>query len=205
MQLKQKYQEATIKLNSKTRLLENSLVQATLTWNTEVDLDLEAYYAPKKAASGFFRVLGRYVLSLLECLALIKCSGLPGEGLVSHSNKGSRTCFPFISLGEDAGVDDVGGEKEENLFITDMSNLAHILIVVNIFEKPHANFAKYGGKVTVRCGSQVIEVPLTSSEQGSYCIVAHIDNTGSQPVVKNINEVLQDYPTIAEFLQSRGK
>ena len=194
MELKKKGQQVTLELIPKEGKAHGE-VKATLSWRKAVDLDLHGYFAPRGArlqpASKGFLGLGK------------KGPTLQGEGLIDYRDRGSKTGSPFIYLDKDAGVGDVGGENEENMHFTDLSNIGHILIVANIYGKPNANFASYDGKVTVKSGDQVIEVPLTESRPGSYCIVAHIDNTGPQPVLRNVNRVQKNRPTIGEFLQSR--
>jgi tellurite resistance protein TerA len=110
----------------------------------------------------------------------------------------------LIYLDKDAGIGDVGGTNEENLYFTDLQYMEHILIVANIYNKPNANFASYDGRVTLKADDRSFEVPLTATTGGSYCIIAHIDNSGpSGPVLVNVNKVQREKPTIGSFLHSR--
>jgi tellurite resistance protein TerA len=172
-------------------------LHATLSWTAPVDLDLHVYFKTKATApatkTGFFsRLAGGG-------------SGEPGsEGHVYFGNRGNRNSFPWIHLDQDAGIGDVGGDNEENLYFANLQQMEHILIVANIFNKPNANFASYDGRVTIKASGQTFEVPLTATTGGSHCIIAHIDNSGSSgPILINVNRVQRDAPTIASFLRSR--
>lgn len=164
-------------------------VVATLSWTAAVDLDLYAFYQAKttiKPKKGFLGI------------GSIK----PGqEGKVYYSSKGNLNKFPWMSLDQDSGVGDVGGMNEENLRIAHLDEMDHVLIVANIFNKPNANFASYDGRVTVKATGQQVEVPLTATSGGNWCIIAHIDN--SNPIgakIININQVQKKAPRISEFV-----
>lgn len=165
-----------------------------LLWTAPVDLDFHAYYLPKKGMTthkkGLFGLLGGGEEHIPD-----------KPGLVYFGSRGNRSKFPFIYLDKDAGVGDVGGENEENLYFEDLSLHEHILIVANIFSKPNSNFAKYDGKVVLKADDQEITVPLTSEEKGSYCIIAHIDNSSGQPRLININKTQKEQPDIMDFLR----
>ncbi len=180
-----------------------SQIKVILQWNAPVDLDLQVYYSPKNFVSGFFKALERAIVFFFRSIGLIKRTWLPGEGVVSYLNKGSKVKYPYIWFYKDSCIEDVGGEKQEEIIITSFGSLAHALIVVNIFSKPLVNFSNYNGKVIIKNKEQEVNIPLTSEDVGDYYIVAHIDNTGSQLVINEINEVSQNYPTIAEFLKQR--
>jgi uncharacterized protein involved in tellurium resistance len=173
-------------------------LQATLSWTKPVDLDLHAYYRFKSSVSGasggggfFSKLMGGG-------------GGSSKEGRVYFKSRGSKNASPWIYLDQDAGIGDAGGENEENLYFTDLEKIEHILIIANIYNKPDANFASYDGKVTLKANGRSFEVPLTATTGGSYCIVAHIDHSGtSAPLLENVNKVQRDAPTIASFLQSK--
>ncbi|MBU1625911.1 stress response protein [bacterium] len=170
--------------------------QATLSWTAAVDLDLHAYFKPKATSppekAGFLK----------KMLLGAGSEKSKKEGCVYFSDRGSKTSFPWIYLDKDAGVGDVGGQNEENLYFTGLQRMEHILIVANIFNKPDANFASYDGKITLKADGQSFEVPLTATTGGSYCIIARINNSGpSGPVLVNVNKVQRERPTVNSFLQ----
>ncbi len=168
-------------------------LHVTLSWTTAVDLDLHAYFKTKSDAPAA-------KVGLLKKM-MGAGSGRSGEeGHVYFGDRGKRNGFPWIELDQDAGVGDEGGENEENLYFANLEYMEHILVVANIFNKPKANFASYDGKVIVKASGRTFEVPLTESKPGSYCIIAHVDNSKpSGPVLVNINEVQKNAPTIASF------
>lgn len=194
MELKGKNESTSMKLKPKETGGGHEEVVATLKWTAAVDLDLHVHYSLKGAV---LQPAKKGLLGIGRSPAKMS-----GEGIISFRNFGSLTSAPFIKLDKDSGVGDAGGDNEENVHFTDLSKIGHALIVANIYGKLSSNFAKYDGKVIVKCGDQVVEVPLIESTPGSYCIVAHIDNTGSELVLRNINKVQSKAPTIAEFLSS---
>jgi uncharacterized protein involved in tellurium resistance len=167
-------------------------LHATLTWKADVDLDFHAYYQTKITAPQG----GNFWSKLLG-----GGSGKPGEeGHVYFACRGNKTQFPWIYLDQDAGVGDKGGDNQENLYFTTLEHIEHLLIVANIFNKPNAIFSRYDGQVIIIANGNSFEVPLTATEPGSNCIIAHIDNSGAQPLLININKVQDKSPTIASFL-----
>ncbi len=169
-------------------------LQATLSWTAPVDLDLHAYYKMKstsQANSG-----GGFLKKLMG-----GSGSSAKEGCIYFKSRGSKTSSPWIYLDQDAGIGDVGGVNEENLYFTDLDKIEHILIVANIYNKPDANFASYDGKVTLKADGRSFEVPLSATTGGSYCIVAHIDNSGpSGPLLVNVNKVQKDIPRVSSFI-----
>jgi len=172
-------QKIELKTKGESAIIANKDIVATMKWKTSVDLDLYAIYQTKDG----------------------------NEGKIYYGNKGRLNSSPFIQLDQDAGVGDTGGDNEENVRFSNLSNIKHVLIVANIFSKSNARFTDYDGHVVVKGGDQDIDVPLTSSDRGSSCIVAHIDNTGVVgPKLINVNQVVKTIPTVSSFLNpsSRG-
>jgi tellurite resistance protein TerA len=154
-----------------------SSVRVSLAWTAGVDLDLHAFYRTKAGE----------------------------EGHISFANKGQAGRPPFIRLSGDEGVGNTAGDNEERLVIERLDHLDTVLIATHIFRffgflHKGDNFAKYDGRVTVRPGEQSsVEVPLTSSDPGRWCVIAKIDNTGAAPEVVNINRTQKGEPELAAF------
>ncbi len=155
-------------------------IAVTLSWTQAVDLDLYAFYRAK--------------------------DGKIGE--IFYDNKGSLRNFPFMKLDEDSGIGNTGGDNEENLIITSISEMDYILIAVNIYKekgffsffKKEDSFARYDGKILVQPDTkQRVEIPLSSPESGEWCIVAGIDNRGEIPRVLNINSVEKKKPDLKHW------
>lgn len=170
--------KVTLKKGEKATLTKSAKITAKLTWTKPVDLDLHAFYKTK-------------------------------EGLLGHifyKNKGTLYQPPCIELDEDAGVNNTGGDNEENITIKSLSHVESVLIATNIFRKlgffsMGDNFAKYDGKVLVETNmGDMIEVPLDSDKIGKWCVIAKIDNANpSEPYVININEVQKAEPSLKDF------
>ncbi|QTA80540.1 TerD domain-containing protein [Desulfonema limicola] len=173
----------------KTALIGKSF-HAVLRWKTAVDLDLHCFYQLKTSSEKPSKGL----------LGKIFKSGSSGQGQISFMNRGDKNASPWIYLDKDAGVGDVGGSNEENIYFTRLDQIEHALIAANIFNKPNSNFAIYGGLVTIRGGGKEIEVPLTEQQPGSWCIIARIDNTGDKPQLININQTQKDTPDLNRFI-----
>jgi hypothetical protein len=82
----------------------------------------------------------------------------------------------------------------------DMGKFKHAIIVMNIYGKT-TNFAQYGGRCRVIAGTQELEVPLEEKAEGSWCTIAHFDN--SSPIaaqLKNVNITTKDKPDIEQVI-----
>lgn len=116
------------------------------------------------------------------------------DGHTGHCYFGNKRDMG-ISLSSDEGIGDIGGDNSETITVSDISNFSEILIAANIYHKPNANFSRYDGKVTVLCGREEIEVPLTSSVIGSWCIIAKLDNNAIVgPQLFNMNITQRSVP-----------
>jgi len=180
MELREKYvikEKIVIKDKDDSRYIPKKNLIATLRWSKKVDLDLRALYRFKDGK----------------------------EGSIYYGNKGSLARHPFIALDKDDGVGDVGGDNEENMRFKDLSNIEHILIVVNIFNKINHRFSDYDGMVIVSShNGQGFEVPLTAEAKGSWCVVARVDNTDVVgPKLINVNQIFSDPPSIRDFTGSK--
>ncbi len=188
--------KVTLKQKGETTRLPLTSFHVTLRWHSAVDLDLMAFYRAKnnavieeKPAKGFF---GK-ILNAMK-------SSYEKEGQIYFGAKGHQDQFPWIRLDQDAGVGDKGGANEENMCFSKLDAMEHILIVTNIFNKPNAVFSSYDGVVSLKANDQVFEVPLSASEPGNYCVIARIDNSGSNPILLNENRIFAKEPTIAEVV-----
>ena len=176
-------------------VIADNVVQATLYWQTSVDLDLYCYYKMKGAPiqkKGFMSKL----------FGGENSSSSSGMGRINYNSKGNLHNSPFIQLDKDSGVGDKvdgGVANEENIHFGDLSKLDYALIVANIYSK-NTNFAQYNGKVTVHCASQEIVVPLSETKRGSWCVVALIDNTSGHPRLVNINKTMTSEPQLSSFI-----
>ena len=166
------------KHGERAKLTKSAKITAKLTWTAPVDLDLHAFYKTKEGVFGH----------------------------VYYDNQGNINMPPCIQLDEDAGVDDSGGENEENITIKSLSHVESILIVTNIYKKFGFlsfgdNFAKYDGKVVIEAeAGNCVEVPLDSQDVGKWCVIAKIDHSDpSDPYVMNINKVQRAEPSLKDF------
>lgn len=158
--------------------MKSAKITAKLTWTKPVDLDLHAFYKTKE---GLF-------------------------GHVYYDNRGNLYQPPCIELDHDAGVDDTGGDNEENITIKSLSHVESILIATNIYRKLAFlsfgdNFAKYDGRVVIETDAgDHVEVPLDSQATGKWCVIAKIDNLDpTDPHVININKVQKTEPSLKDF------
>ncbi len=172
-------QYVTLKRGDSAKLTKSAHIEVKLAWTKPVDLDLHAFYKTKE---GLF-------------------------GHIYYDNKGNLYQPTCIQLDADAGVDDTGGDNEENLTIKSLSHVESVLIATNIYRRfgffsLGDNFAKYDGKVVNKSNvGDGVEVPLDSDEVGKWCVIAKIDNSDSSyPHVININKVQKSEPSIKDFL-----
>jgi tellurite resistance protein TerA len=166
------------KHGERAELTKSAKITAKLTWTAAVDLDLHAFYKTKEGVFGH----------------------------VYYDNLGNINMPPCIQLDEDAGVDDSGGENEENITIKSLSHVESILIATNIYKRLGFlsfgdNFGKYDGKVIIEAeAGNRVEVPLDSQDVGKWCVIAKIDNSDPKdPYVMNINKVQRAEPSLKDF------
>ena len=167
-----------LKPGEQAKLTKSTKITVKLRWTAPVDLDLHAFYQTKEGTFGH----------------------------IYYDNQGGLNHPPCIHLDEDAGVDETGGENEENITIKSLSHVKTILIATHIYRRFGFlsfgdNFAKYDGKVVLETeqGNR-IEVPLDSETVGKWCVIAEIDNSDqSNPYVLNINKVQKAEPTLKDF------
>ena len=181
MELIAKGQSATIPLSQG--------LQATLFWKTEVDFDLHVQYQSRPRTEK--KLFGGE-------------KSVPSEtGHVYFADKGSKNSFPYISLDKDSGIggDVAAGGNEENIHFMDLDKHDYILIYVNNFSN-NTRFSKYDAKITLKDsrGNELIQVQVNSNEPGRNCVIAIVDNTGSQPVLKAIDETIQREPKLADYI-----
>lgn len=180
MQLKSK---VVIKEKGQSAVLPSSFKEmlVSLKWTKDVDLDLMAFYETKDGQKG-----------------AIYTKNLGG----SHGNLNAH---PFMQLSGDEGVGAVGGDNEETMTISSLSNLAKVYIAALNYTAqstgtPEA-FGNYDGGITVKTDGQSEEdsfgMLLDSMDKGTVALVATIDNTGvAGPKLIKENEVL----SLADFV-----
>jgi uncharacterized protein involved in tellurium resistance len=180
---------------AQTELAPGQELQATLEWQSAVDLDLHCFYrlameeGEGSTSDGFFSRVVNMV------------TGSGADGHIFWKNVGSLKVAPWIRLAKDSGKRSKDGKKTEKILFGDLAKLAHVLIVANIFAQPRSNFAEQDGVVVVSCGETVIRVPLTEDAKGSWCVVARIDNTGDAPRLINVNKTQRSEPKIRDFVE----
>ena len=153
-------------------------IHVKLNWTKGVDLDLHAFYITKN---------GKF-------------------GHIFFGNKGKLTTSPYIALDKDSGVGNSAGNNEENMTIKTLEDIDKIIIATNIFRfmgflKKEDNFAKYDGRVLIKTNNgDDIEVPLTSTKSGRWCIITKIDNSNpTDPKVININHIQSSEPKVNDL------
>jgi len=179
-------------------LIMDNKVQATLFWKTPVDLDLYCMYLPKGSPAptqekkGFFSKL----------VGGGSRGGTSGAGQINFQRKGSLSRPPYIKLDQDSGIGDKVDSaqgNEENMHFGDLGAVDCALIVANIYGKS-TNFAQYEGKVIVKGMGEPLEVPLSETKKGSWCVVAMIDNRTGTPHLVNVNKTMSKKPDIVDFM-----
>jgi len=151
--------------------LEN--VKVTLAWTAKVDLDLHAFYRLKNGKTG----------------------------QVFFGSKGALDKAPFIKLDKDMGVGNTGGDNKETLVIGDLSQIECLIFATNIFRffgRGSENFARYDGRVIITTSLGEVTVTLTSEMLGSWAVIAKVENK-DQPVITNINRILERQPELKDF------
>lgn len=175
----------------------DSEVTATLKWKAAVDLDLHCFYLLKSnqpiKQKGFIKKLLEKLFGTSDETIMIN------SGHICFRSRGSKQSNPFIYLDKDSGVGDTAGNNEENIYFTDLTKIENAIIVANIFNKS-TNFSKYDGEVVVKSKNESFKVPLICKTNGSWCVIARIDNTTGTPHLININKTMRTEPKIENFI-----
>jgi uncharacterized protein involved in tellurium resistance len=129
---------------------------ATLAWTKAADFDLAVAYETKEGE----------------------------KGLLYFGNKGDLNGFPFMKLGEDAGVGDAGGDNKETLHVMKIDDMKFIWILCwdygAIEEGKPARFAE--SDVTISLMDDLgtdHAVSLDTGDTGNVCLVATVDNSSA--------------------------
>jgi uncharacterized protein involved in tellurium resistance len=149
----------------------DSRIAVIMRWTAAVDLDLHAY-------------------------------GVMKDGSFQHvyfASKGQAGVPPYVTLDRDMGIGRTAGDNREEIGVHRLREYRAILFGTKIFN-PDAgdNFARYDGKVDVGFGGETIRVPLTSSDPGTWALIAAVSMEGSEPEVINLNHIASMEPTEAD-------
>jgi len=194
---------ATIKVKrileskAKTNVIIKSSFLATLMWKTSIDLDLHVQASFKEENTSKPGLLTKIFGKSESHTKLEDCH-------VFFGHKGNLRDYPWISLDKDDGIGDkveAAGYNEENMRFGDLNKLKYVLVYANIYNKPNSNFSLYDSKIILHADAEEITVPLTSSQPGSYAIVALIDNNGPVTVLNSIDQVLTVPPRLIDFIR----
>jgi uncharacterized protein involved in tellurium resistance len=108
------------------------------------------------------------------------------SGTVDYSSRSG----PNMELDTDAGVGDLGGRNEENIAITSLDDYEEIWFATKIFSKG-GSYSDYDGGVTVQTNNgDTIQVPLTSTEDKPYLVIAKLTNGAGGPAITNLNDAV---------------
>ncbi len=149
----------------------DSRISVIMRWTAAVDLDLHAY-------------------------------GVMKDGSFQHvyfASKGQAGVPPYVTLDRDMGIGRTAGDNREEIGVHRLREYRAILFGTKIFN-PDAgdNFARYDGKVDVGFGGETIRVPLTSSDPGTWALIAAVSMEDSEPEVINLNHIASMEPTEAD-------
>ena len=103
-----------------------------------------------------------------------------------------------------SGDEGVGGSidhefgNQEKIDV-DLSSYSDVVIAANIYSNAQ-NFGEVGGVVRVKAGDQEFEVPMTEKAKGKWCTIAHLNNTGITPKLRNVNVTTQNQPDINKVI-----
>ncbi len=142
-------------------------IHVQLNWTRAIDLDLHAFFKNRRGQHRHLYFVNRHT---------------PIDG---------------VSLDNDAGVGDRGGQNVENINVSDIDAIEEILFAIKIFGDGE-RFCDYDARVVVDTGNgEKFIVPLTSSDSATWCVIAKISNhPGRSPKVVNVNCIMEEEPTV---------
>ena len=94
-------------------------------------------------------------------------------------------------------VDHEWGNKE--VCDIDLSHYDHVVVAANIFSGG-TNFGSLGGVVAVVAGGERIDVEMVEKSKGSWCTIAHLDNTKITPQLKSVNVTTKSQPSLQKVI-----
>ena len=98
---------------------------------------------------------------------------------------------PGIRLDTDAGVDEKGGRNEENITITALDWYKEIWFATFLFSSM-GTYSDYDGRVTLTTNNgDDIQVPLTSTENKRYLLIAKLTNGPDGPTFSTLNKAVE--------------
>jgi len=126
----------------------------TMKWTTAADFDIAAAYETKEGKNG----------------------------LVYFGEKGNLNEFPHMSLSEDAGTGDAGGENEEKLRISSLDAFKFIWILAwdygKVQEGTPARFAGSDVSLVVMDDKGTThDITLDTGDMGNVAVLATLDNS----------------------------
>jgi stress response protein SCP2 len=179
IQLSKKGQAHEINLQKSQYSNTDKSIRVKMTWETAIDLDLHAFVVDEK--NSYSQIFFAHKLS--------KCGN--------------------ILLDQDAGVGNVAGDNQENLYVKDYTKVKKIVFAANIFRffgnlfSSSDNFSKYNGKIHIKSLGNDISVHLNSKEYGRWALIALFEVTVDGPRVTNLDSILKSKPT-EDFIKKMG-
>ncbi len=192
-------------------VLTSSEARVRLIWKSGVDLDLHAYYRlassedqkpPTRPGRWWQRLLPGETARRIQEAEQQTCPREGKEGHVYFADKGELEEFPWIVLDQDAGVGDLPGHNEENLFMGNLRAFSHLLVVVNAFHRPRADFGEFNASLCLYNADREYEISLEGCGSGGYCLVLHFDLSVSPPVFVVLRRSQMYEPSLDAFLVS---
>lgn len=133
-------------------------------------------------------------------------------GIVYYADLGNLNDFPFIQLSGDEGVDDTGGDNEESLVISSLSEMQYIWICAwdynKVMQSQQGRFQQGNLHIMVADDKgQQYHVPLVDHGSGNMALILTIDCTN--PIMSRLINTSHvqtlrglDTQSLIQFLQS---
>ena len=149
-------------------------IKITLTWSTETDLDLCAFYKTKEGKEG---------------------GVFSNEYRGKKSDLGDISNFPFIKHSGDEKEPTAGGESSEEIKIAKLDNMAAVyLCVVNFTaakEELSVTFKEHSGKLQLLSDTgDNLEIELNAGDEGCVYFIGKISEEGGSKSLSNECKVM---------------
>ena len=151
-----------IKSKNESAAISSNFTQlmVNLNWTTPIDFDLFAVYESKQGKLG----------------------------IVYYGDMGDLNGFPFMQLSGDEGVGDTGGDNQESLIISSLSEMKYIWVCAwdynAVMQSRRGRFDDCDLNMTVIDDKGEYKLPLVDSRRGNMALVLTIDNTS--PVLSKL-------------------
>ena len=165
--------------NNSVKELPSGSIYVYCKWQANINIDLHCFYKIKKSTSFIQKIL-------------------KNTGHVSFLNQGKLSRKPYIELDLEESLFRTSNQKFQCLNINNVQRFEEVLIALNVFEKPNANFGSYNLEFFILSSASFFHFKINSSDRGPWRRIFTIKkNTDGKAYLHVLEETSRDMPTFS--------